>query len=145
MKRYRSSKSKRKKTYALQSGLCFYCGKETSFEDWTIDHKDPRSRGGSNRDTNKVGSCEHCNKAKGNMSMAEFLETNYLSDKRRAILGNDKPPTIPYKTAKYKHNQRLGIMIRISFWDRIWRRFRGWGWKVSGLVDKQKKTDIMGP
>ncbi len=54
---------------------CVYCGK-ADYENhglrYEIDHIQPRSKGGSNRVTNLVYSCEPCNKAKGNKTAREF-------------------------------------------------------------------------
>lgn len=40
----------------------------------TRDHKQPRSRGGSNHPSNIVACCELCNRTKGNMTYEEFTE-----------------------------------------------------------------------
>lgn len=46
---------------------CGICGKEIpTFEEATVDHKVPRSRGGSNRMDNLQLAHERCNQAKGN-------------------------------------------------------------------------------
>lgn len=47
-----------------QQGLCFYCGYlVTDLDELTLDHLVPRSKSGSNRDTNLVASCRSCNQA----------------------------------------------------------------------------------
>lgn len=49
---------------------CAYCGaKDAPLE---VEHIVPKSRGGSNRVSNLTLACEPCNKAKGNMTAAEF-------------------------------------------------------------------------
>ena len=49
---------------------CVYCGRmDTPFE---LDHIQPRSRGGSNRASNRALSCHACNAAKGERTAAEF-------------------------------------------------------------------------
>lgn len=54
---------------------CAYCGK-ADYDNhglrYEIDHIQPRSKGGSNKVSNLVYSCEPCNKAKGNKSAKEF-------------------------------------------------------------------------
>ncbi|WP_415791895.1 RNA-guided endonuclease IscB, partial [Deinococcus saxicola] len=57
-------------------GLCAYCGKEGR----EVEHLTPRSRGGTNRISNLVLSCQACNEAKGSRSVDEFLA------KRPAVL-----------------------------------------------------------
>lgn len=49
-------------------GLCQYCGKKGD----TIDHVQPRSRGGSNAWTNVVLACRRCNGKKDNKTLAEL-------------------------------------------------------------------------
>jgi len=117
--RYRSRKKNRRKTFADQHGLCFYCGNQIMYEKWTIDHKDPLSRGGSTLKENRIGSCFNCNHAKNNMTIAEFLQTDYFSNERRAALGFTKPPTIKYKIAKKNHVERLTMYITIPMHLRI--------------------------
>ena len=51
---------------------CAYCGTARA-ERHELDHIVPRSRGGTNRVSNLVVSCQDCNIAKGNMSVEEFL------------------------------------------------------------------------
>lgn len=64
--------SVRLRTFLNQRGICFYCRTVTKYEKWTIDHKQPKSRGGSNGTANKVGACWSCNNRKGNLTEAEF-------------------------------------------------------------------------
>ena len=52
---------------------CRYCG-DAKAERYELDHIVPRSRGGANRVSNLVVSCQDCNIAKGNMSVEEFLQ-----------------------------------------------------------------------
>lgn len=66
--------SKRRRKMWEKDPRCCYCGKELSFEESSIDHVVPRSKGGSNGDENLVLSCEPCNSAKGDMDQEEFLK-----------------------------------------------------------------------
>lgn len=45
----------------LSSQLCFWCRRALRFEETTVDHLRPRSKGGSNRMSNLVLSCSPCN------------------------------------------------------------------------------------
>lgn len=63
------------KTHEIQNGFCYYCKKPTIMAKWSVDHKIPRCRGGSNLSENKVGCCKTCNQSKANMTEAEFLLT----------------------------------------------------------------------
>ena len=51
---------------------CTYCGTARA-ERYELDHIVPKSRGGTNRVSNLVVSCQSCNIAKGNMSVQDFL------------------------------------------------------------------------
>lgn len=66
--------SKRRRKMWEKDPHCYYCGKELSFEESSIDHVVPRSKGGSNRDENLVLSCQPCNHDKGDMDQEEFLK-----------------------------------------------------------------------
>lgn len=81
--------------------VCFYCGHELvivkgpAFEraKWraTIDHKKPRSRGGTNARDNLVLACTGCNGAKGDRTLEEWAALGF--PKRRALAKDgDAPP-----------------------------------------------------
>lgn len=46
-------------------GCCFYCGESLSWDNKTVDHVIPKSKGGPHRAWNLVISCFTCNKEKG--------------------------------------------------------------------------------
>lgn len=129
-RRYRSRSKNRRKTFAEQQGLCFYCGNNTNYEKWTIDHKDPISRGGSRLKENRIGACYNCNHAKNNMTLSEFLQTDYFSNERRAALGFIELPTTRYKVAKKNHVNRLTMYIRTPIHVRICNWFIRVGYKI---------------
>ena len=66
-KRKSTVKMKRKKK------TCHYCGCPIHGKNRTIDHKKPKSRGGSNHPANLVIACVDCNKQKGDMSYRHFM------------------------------------------------------------------------
>ena len=56
---------------------CFYCDiKFTEEVKKTKDHVDPLSKG-NKLDGNRVYACRPCNFAKGNMTLEEFIQTQY--------------------------------------------------------------------
>lgn len=65
--------------YETQEGKCFYC-KNSLFKEVIdnhpphIDHKIPKSRGGSSKMKNLCLACYFCNCSKNNKTEAEFLE-----------------------------------------------------------------------
>jgi 5-methylcytosine-specific restriction endonuclease McrA len=61
------------------SWFCYYCGCALSAEpraqnQKTIDHKIPKSRGGTNHPSNVVAACRRCNEEKGNMTAAQYRQ-----------------------------------------------------------------------
>jgi 5-methylcytosine-specific restriction endonuclease McrA len=68
--------------------LCHYCRCVMSGSrnrQRTIDHRVPKSKGGTNRLSNLVFACGACNRKKGDMTEAEFLQLDWL-EKRRVIV-----------------------------------------------------------
>lgn len=63
---------KRWRLYDQQEKQCYYCGLIIPFEDWTVDHLRPLSKGGSRIASNEVGACSDCNGLKANMTEEEF-------------------------------------------------------------------------
>lgn len=66
-------KEKRLAIYLRDHLACVYCGE--GIEDGatlTLDHLRPRSKGGTNRESNLVTSCERCNKARQDRSLRGF-------------------------------------------------------------------------
>lgn len=52
----------------LTDGLCWYCGAPAD----TIDHMQPRSKGGTNQYGNLVPCCDECNQRKSNLNVKEY-------------------------------------------------------------------------
>lgn len=54
----------RKRIWERGGGLCYLCGDPVTFDEFTIDHVIPLSKGGSNLDSNKRPAHYACNQAK---------------------------------------------------------------------------------
>ena len=52
---------------------CVYCGTSLGFENATLDHVIPLSRGGDHAPGNLVAACRACNQLKGSLLPAEFF------------------------------------------------------------------------
>lgn len=52
---------------------CHYCRRELTYEDSTVDHKVPRSKGGTLHPDNVLLACKLCNNAKGDMDYDAFV------------------------------------------------------------------------
>lgn len=72
--------NRRKTLHKMQRGRCAYCKEAVPPGKATVDHKQPLSRGGTHEMSNLYMACEDCNKRKGSMTEAEFLD--YLKAKR---------------------------------------------------------------
>ncbi len=80
-------KSTRFEVFKRDFFTCQYCGRSTGH--LTIDHVEPRHRGGQHRWDNLVAACQQCNRTKGGRSA---LEAN-MNLRRR--------PAEPAATASY--------------------------------------------
>ncbi len=59
--------------YGDAEGNCHYCGHHFPFRNTTLDHKVPRSKGGTDHLDNLVLACGACNSAKGSKDYHAFL------------------------------------------------------------------------
>ena len=59
----------KRKVFEKLKGRCAYCGNDITIDNMTVDHKKPKSKGGSLSFSNCVPSCKRCNelKADGNI------------------------------------------------------------------------------
>lgn len=64
-KRRRESKKQRFRIFVRDNFRCQYCAKKFQVFDLTLDHIEPRSKGGSDEPENLATSCVACNQRKG--------------------------------------------------------------------------------
>ncbi|MBN2144154.1 MAG: HNH endonuclease [Candidatus Aureabacteria bacterium] len=57
----------------LMEGVCYYCGKQFSPSELTMDHRLPLARGGKSTQGNCVPCCKECNKTKKCLTPAELI------------------------------------------------------------------------
>ena len=65
--------------FARDQWRCVYCGEQFPEEELTVDHVQPRVRGGDRSGGNLVSACRGCNTAKGHLRLAHFLATNAVA------------------------------------------------------------------
>lgn len=64
---------KRSELFARDGGRCVYCGLEYEPDELSVDHVQPRMRGGDGSPGNLVTACRGCNARKAGRSLAQFL------------------------------------------------------------------------
>lgn len=72
---------KRPEIFARDGYRCVYCGGTFDASDLSIDHVQPRMRGGDGSGGNVVTACTACNTAKGSQPLWQYLAAN--DDARR--------------------------------------------------------------
>ena len=58
----------------LQGGSCFFCGKPLSEADASVEHLNPKSRGGTNSEDNEVVCHKSLNQVFGSMELKRKFE-----------------------------------------------------------------------
>lgn len=74
---------------------CFYCGAAFSNTaaglDRTVDHRLPRSQGGTDALVNMVFACRACNERKADRDEDTFLASEWLAERRRRFGAGEAP------------------------------------------------------
>jgi 5-methylcytosine-specific restriction endonuclease McrA len=65
---------KRDRVFARDDYRCVYCGKRFAAGELSVDHVEPRTRGGDQSTGNLVTACKGCNTLKGHRRVSEFLQ-----------------------------------------------------------------------
>ena len=64
---------KRERIFERDGYRCVYCGQVFPSEELTLDHVQPRLRGGDRSEGNLVTACGGCNVLKGHRRLSDFL------------------------------------------------------------------------
>jgi hypothetical protein len=64
---------KRNRIFERDGYRCVYCGESFDADDLTVDHLQPRVRGGDRSEGNLVTACRGCNTLKGHQRLSQFL------------------------------------------------------------------------
>jgi 5-methylcytosine-specific restriction endonuclease McrA len=67
---------RREQIFARDDYQCVYCGERFEVDALTVDHVQPRMRGGDRSGGNLVTACGGCNARKGALRLAEFLRSD---------------------------------------------------------------------
>lgn len=67
------SPERKRKVLERHGNRCVYCGEQFDPADLTVDHVQPRVKGGDHSEGNLVSCCRGCNAAKGGSAAWAFL------------------------------------------------------------------------
>ena len=70
---------KRLRIFERDEYRCVYCGQQFPSEELTIDHVEPRVRGGDRSDGNLVTACRACNTLKAHRRLSDFLHAEEVA------------------------------------------------------------------
>ena len=84
---------RRDQIFSRDDHRCAYCGEQFDPERLTVDHVQPRMRGGDASGGNLVTACAPCNARKGGLRLAEYLRAN--PDARRHFFRYAAPHVWP--------------------------------------------------
>jgi 5-methylcytosine-specific restriction endonuclease McrA len=70
---------RREQIFARDDFQCVYCGERFEPEALTVDHVQPRMRGGDRSGGNLVTACGGCNARKGALRLADFLRDDAVA------------------------------------------------------------------
>jgi 5-methylcytosine-specific restriction endonuclease McrA len=70
---------KRNGIYGRDEFRCVYCGQQFPEDELTLDHVQPRVRGGDRSEGNLVTACRGCNTLKGHKRLSVFLHEHPAS------------------------------------------------------------------
>ena len=106
---------------------CVYCGAKNI--PLQVEHVIPKAKGGSNRVSNLTLACDSCNKAKGTLSLEEFLQ--------------NKPVLLKKIKSQLTRPLKDAAAVNATRWE-LWRRLTSIGLPVecgSGAMTKFNRTN----
>ena len=105
-KKKKSVKFSRYNMYMRDLFQCQYCNDVFDFEDLTIDHVIPRSKGGTTNWENCVTACKGCNFSKGDKTNIRPRTMPYKPDYYNLV---NKWKDMPFTVRQESWNQYLGV------------------------------------
>ena len=70
---------RREQIFARDDYQCAYCGERFEADALTVDHVQPKMRGGDRSGGNLVTACGACNARKGGLRLSEFLRADAVA------------------------------------------------------------------
>jgi 5-methylcytosine-specific restriction endonuclease McrA len=70
---------KRDRVFERDDFRCVYCGNRFAAEELSVDHVEPRVRGGDQSLGNLVTACRACNNRKGHARIGDFLRADAVA------------------------------------------------------------------
>jgi 5-methylcytosine-specific restriction endonuclease McrA len=70
---------KRDRVFERDDFRCVYCGNQFAAEELSLDHVEPRVRGGDQSTGNLVTACRGCNNRKGHTRVSDFLREDEVA------------------------------------------------------------------
>ena len=127
----------RLKHFEAQAGHCKYCRTRMHFQhaQWdrmaTIDHVVPLGNGGEDSFDNTVAACFACNQEKADLSLTEFLSSEWLWRRKESV---HRPPDrlSVFKTSSYYNQEALDRGVVVIFRNKarsdVWEYCRSKQW-----------------
>lgn len=104
----------RRKIAAAQGWKCAYCPKTLVIGAISIDHKMPRSRGGTNNWENLCACCKECNHLKGSLTDTEFRALQRVAgDDHHWLRYLVKSAHYPMKAERFAQNMQIDARRRM--------------------------------
>lgn len=97
---------RREEIFARDDHRCAYCGDQFENELLTVDHVQPRMRGGDGSGGNLVTACGACNARKGGLRLADFLRADPVA--RGHFFGHAAPHVWPRILRTLEEDLRTG-------------------------------------
>lgn len=122
-KRVADCRARKKQLLLLEGSTCAYCGKAAD----TIDHIIPRSKNGSDDESNIVPCCKSCNSSKKDKSLVDFLNDSFYY----SYEGVDHD--------RVRSNPKLMKHVR---WDSVSGRYSNVTVTDSNAAEEEREEDI---
>jgi hypothetical protein len=105
MKSFRDER--RKRIFRRDDHRCVYCGAAPPIDELTLDHVEPRMRGGDRSEGNLVTACRECNREKAGEAAWSFLARH--PEYRANFLLATEPEESPHATPVWRRLRRAVI------------------------------------